>query len=125
MIVAQERSRIYGELLDSIHSVIFFGTPHRGSDLAWWADFTANLLRALELGRGTNTNYIEALKRNSKEFSLISQQWVERSQNIEIRTYYETERLLGFLVRTSDALCQLIEIVRLPKATLSILLGCR
>lgn len=98
MIVAHERSHVYGGVLEKIQSVLFFGTPHRGSDLAWWANFAADLTKALELGRGTNTNHSEAFKRNSEEISHISQQWAERSHNIEIRTYYETERLLGFLV---------------------------
>ncbi|KAF2649651.1 hypothetical protein K491DRAFT_610366 [Lophiostoma macrostomum CBS 122681] len=103
MIIAHERSDIYGGILDRIHGVAFFGTPHRGSDLAWWADFSANLLKALELGRGTNTTYVEGLKRNSKTFSHISQQWIERAKALDIRTYYETERMHGLLVVDKDS----------------------
>ncbi|KND88024.1 Protein SERAC1, partial [Tolypocladium ophioglossoides CBS 100239] len=98
IIRAQERSDLYGELLSKIHGIIFLGTPHCGSDVAWWASIPANLLRALQLGTGTNTAYLKALTTNSAEFSLISQQWVERSKNLTIRTFYETEMLCGVLV---------------------------
>jgi hypothetical protein len=98
MIRAQERSDVYGELLSNIHGIIFLGTPHRGSDVAWWASFPAKLLKALQLGTGTNTGYLRALARNSEEFSHISQQWVERSRILVIRTFFETDMLHGILV---------------------------
>lgn len=98
MILAQERSKLYGDLLSKIHGVVFLGTPHRGSDLAWWATFAAEILRTVQLGTGTNTHYVSALKRNSTEFANISQQWVERSEGVQIRTFFETERLSGVLV---------------------------
>jgi pimeloyl-ACP methyl ester carboxylesterase len=98
MIRAQERCELYGELLSKIRGIVFLGTPHRGSDVAWWASFPAKLLKALQLGTGTNTAYLDALTRNSKEFSRISQQWVERSKELVIRTFFETERLHGVLV---------------------------
>lgn len=109
MILAQERSRLYGGLLSKVYGVVFLGTPHRGSDLAWWATFAAEIIRTVQLGMGTNTHYVSALKRNSTEFANISQQWVERSENLQIRTFFETERLSGLLVSnistyTSDQL---------------------
>ncbi|KAJ0117970.1 hypothetical protein J7T55_014421 [Diaporthe amygdali] len=101
MVIAQERSRLYGDLLSKIYGVVFLGTPHRGSDLAWWATFAAEILRTVQLGTGTNTAYVSALKRNSTEFANISQQWVERSEAVQIRTFYETERLAGVLSEVS------------------------
>jgi triacylglycerol esterase/lipase EstA (alpha/beta hydrolase family) len=74
MIRVQERLELYGELLSKIRGIIFLGTPHRGSDVAWWASFPAKFLKAIQLGTGTNTAYLEALKKNSPEFSRISQQ---------------------------------------------------
>ena len=98
MIIAHERSSEYGELLGSIKAAMFLGTPHRGSDAAYWGTYVANVLKVLQLGRGTNTSFISALKRNSPEFANISQQWIERAAPLKIRTFYETERLLGELV---------------------------
>jgi hypothetical protein len=98
MIRAQERSSIYGGLLSKVHGIVFLSTPHRGSDVAWWASFPAKLLKAAQLGTGTNTAHLKALTKRSEEFSCISQQWVERSQNLVIRTFFETDMLHGILV---------------------------
>jgi hypothetical protein len=98
MIIAHERSNEYGELLSSIKAAMFFGTPHRGSEAAYWGAYAANVLKILQLGRGTNTSFVSALQRNSTEFANISQQWIERAAPLKIRTFYETERLLGELV---------------------------
>jgi hypothetical protein len=98
MIIAHERSSEYGELLRSIKAAMFLGTPHRGSDAAYWAAYAARVLKVIQLGRATNDSFISALQRNSSEFANISQQWIERAAPLKIRTFYETERLLGELV---------------------------
>jgi hypothetical protein len=99
LILAHERSGIYGQLLDCVRGVVFFGVPHRGADLAFWGSFAANLLKITQLGLGTNTTFVEALQRNSNTFAQISRQFTERGAKIQVRTFYETERLLGQLVR--------------------------
>lgn len=98
MIIANERSNDYGELLNNIKAAMFLGTPHRGSDAAYWATYAANTLKILQLGRGTNNLFVSALQKNSTEFANISQQWIERAAPLKIRTFYETERLLGEIV---------------------------
>lgn len=98
MVIAHERSNEYGELLGSVKAAMFFGTPHRGCDAAYWGAYAANVLKISQLGRGTNTSFISALRRNSTEFANISQQWIERAAPLKIRTFYETERLFGELV---------------------------
>ena len=98
MIVAHERRKIYGAVLDSVRALVFFGVPHRGSDLAYWSTFAARLLNTVQLGFGTNTSFVEALKRNSKTFADISQSFIERAEHLKIRTFYETEKLYGNLV---------------------------
>jgi hypothetical protein len=104
MIRAQERAQQYSDILISIKGVMFFGTPHQGADAVWWAGFAANLTKGLELGRGTNKQYLEALERNSPELRNISLQWVERAANVMmIRTFFETDRmrLVGLIVSGS------------------------
>ncbi len=98
MILAHERSKQYANLLASTRGLVFFGVPHRGSDIARLGNFAANLLEMAQLGFGTNTNFVEALKRNSETFAHISQQFIERGADIPIRTFYETERLGNQLV---------------------------
>jgi hypothetical protein len=78
--------------------LVFFGVPHHGADLASWGAFAANLLKIIQLGSGTNTNYVEALQSKSKTFGDISRQFIERGAEVQIKTFYETERLFGQLV---------------------------
>ena len=108
MIIAHERTREYGELLGSIKGAMFLGTPHRGSDAAYWAAYAARVLQVIQLGRGTNDAFVSALQRNSKEFSDISQQWIERATPLRIRTFYETERLHGELVSLTTTYSEFI-----------------
>ncbi|KAL8874708.1 MAG: hypothetical protein Q9198_006845, partial [Flavoplaca austrocitrina] len=68
------------------------GVPHYGADLARWASLVANILQVSQLGWGTNTKFVEALKRNSPTFADISRQFVERAKPLTIRTFFETER---------------------------------
>jgi hypothetical protein len=78
MIIAHEKSKSYGSLLSRVHAAVFFGVPHRGSDSAYWAYFAARLLEFGQLGFGTNSTYVSALRRNSKTFADISQQFIDR-----------------------------------------------
>jgi len=78
--------------------LVFFGVPHRGSDIAYWGNFGANLLKITQLGFNTNTSFVEALKKNSTTFADISQQFSECGANLPIRTFYETKKLWNQLV---------------------------
>ena len=98
MIIAHEKSSYYGYLLSCVKAAVFFGVPHRGADLAYWAAFLSNILKTVLLGFATRTTFVEALKRNSSTFADISQQFVERSAKLEIVTFFETKKLRGQLV---------------------------
>lgn len=96
-----DRFNPYGDLLRNIRGLIFFGVPHRGADIAFWASLPANLLDKGLIGFGANTRFLDALKRNSPEWREISKQFVQRADAIPlIRTYFETKRLGNILVRT-------------------------
>jgi hypothetical protein len=81
------------------------GVPHRGADLAYWATFAANILQFGQLGLGTNSKFVEALKRSSPTFANISGQFVERAVRLSIRTFHETERMGNQLVRALRLFC--------------------
>ncbi len=101
MILAHERSKYYGDLLQNIRAVVFLGVPHRGSDIAYWATFAANILQFGQLGLGTNPAYVKALQRNSPMFANISTQFALRAEQLLIRTFYETERMGNKVVSNS------------------------
>ena len=73
--------------------------PHRGSDVAYWASYAANLLEHAQLGFGTNSYYVKALQKKSPELAEISQQFIERGANLQIRTFFETKKMGNQLVR--------------------------
>jgi hypothetical protein len=104
MIIAHERSNAYGELLKSVRGVMFFGVPHRGSDLAYWGDIAASICKTMSLG--ANTKFIAPLRRKSATFADISQQFIERGQPpLQIYTFYELNKVKGqLLVRLSPEL---------------------
>src|SRR5277367_6682209 len=102
MILAHERSKIYGPLVAQVKASVFFGVPHRGSDTAYWGTFAATLLKYGQLGFGTNTTYVAALQRNSQTFADISTQFIERAAIISIRTFYETEKMANQLIRSIE-----------------------
>lgn len=93
LILAHERSSFYSALLQRIWGLVFMGTPHRGSDVAFWTDFLARALHVAQFGAGTNKNLVSSLKKDSRLLSDISDQFVERSANLQIRTFYEMEKL--------------------------------
>jgi hypothetical protein len=101
MILANERSKHYGDLLQHVRAVVFLGVPHRGSDIAYWATFAANILQFGQLGSRTNPAYVKALQRNSPTFASISTQFVDRAERLLIRTFYETERMGNQVVSSS------------------------
>ena len=98
MILAHERSGSYGDLLGCVKALVFFGVPHRGADLAYWATFASTILQITQLGFATNTNFVIALQKNSPAFAQISEQFIERGAKLKIRTFYETEKLYNRLV---------------------------
>ena len=104
LIIAHEKSSHYGSLLKNVSGMVLFGVPHRGSDVAYWANFAANVLNASQLG--ANANFVHSLQKNSKEFLKISQQFIERAADLKlIYSFYELEKLHNILVVDKDSAC--------------------
>ncbi len=94
-----DRFNPYGDLLENVRGLMFFGVPHRGSDIAFWAGLPATLLDKGLVGFGGNTRFLDALKKNSIEWQEITEQFVQRADRLQlIRSYYETKRLVNVLV---------------------------
>ena len=54
---------------------------------------------ATSIGVATNADLVNDLKRDSTTLTKISKQFVERGKSLVIYTFYETQKLLGVLVR--------------------------
>jgi len=93
LVIAHERSATYGSIANGTAGVVFLATPHRGSGTAAPAEFASKLLRAAQLGTGTNTKLVTSLRQNAEILWDISCQFVERASGICIRTFYEADPL--------------------------------
>jgi hypothetical protein len=89
---ARERDRFTG-LLESIRGVAFFGTPHCGSSAAGFGAMLASILKISTLGTNTNSRLVSQLKKNAKTLLAINSSFVDRSKNLDIISFYETEKM--------------------------------
>ncbi|RYP78796.1 hypothetical protein DL769_003132 [Monosporascus sp. CRB-8-3] len=94
LVLAHERSSIYGTLLASVFGIVFLATPHRGSSFAAPGELASRLLRAAQLRSATNAELVASLRRDAEILWDISTQFVERAAGLQIRTFYETEPML-------------------------------
>ena len=101
MIIAHERSSKFGDLRDKVQAFVFLGVPHKGSDLAFWYKYVIEVSTNLQMGFAGNPNFVAHLQKNSETFANISTQSIERLQSptIDIRTFYESDKILNQLVR--------------------------
>ncbi|KAI5798085.1 hypothetical protein FPQ18DRAFT_321182 [Pyronema domesticum] len=90
MILAHEKSQDYGGLLKCIHGIGLFGTPHKGADMEYWKQFTANVFKVSPLEQ--NSRLAPALGKNAELFKEISQKFVTRASALQIRSFYETSK---------------------------------
>ncbi|KXH54055.1 ankyrin repeat protein [Colletotrichum salicis] len=86
----------YMLLKKSIHSVFFFGTPHRGSSLAQWGTIMAQFLKTASLGTSTNTRLSKDLEPDSRLMDYISESFRLQCGNLKVVSCYETKKL-GYL----------------------------
>ena len=103
IILAHERSHEpeYKDVLDNTKGIAFLGTPHRGSDSAWWGAVVANIVKGLSIGTSTNYRLVSDLKKDSSSLGIISSQFVHRTKGIRIYTFYETKQTGSIVVRLS------------------------
>ncbi|KAF5566225.1 ankyrin repeat [Fusarium phyllophilum] len=93
--IAHERSRRYNPITRDTFGIMFLGTPHRGSDVAFWGSLLAKLADVVTLG-SIRTQVLEDLKRKSDMLGAICSQFVERSESLHrIFSVYERQRTKG------------------------------
>ncbi|KAF4631578.1 hypothetical protein G7Y89_g6554 [Cudoniella acicularis] len=95
LVRAHERER-FSTLLSNIRGIAFFGTPHRGADLASWAAMFGNILNAAGFGTSTSTKFLKELRSRSELLSDISESFVERGKDLDIFSFYETD-MMGYM----------------------------
>jgi hypothetical protein len=107
---AHERER-YKTLLKHIFGVAFFGTPHKGADLASWSVTLGNILRAASLGTSTNVQLAKDLEGNSRVLAQISRSFVERGKELKIFSFYELDKMDNLNCRVSKTAISSVSMV--------------
>lgn len=94
LILANERSDHWKDIATSTVGAMFFGVPHRGADKAYWAALAVRLVRISSLGAIGNNRFLDSLKRNSTEFSKISEAFTQPAARLQkIKSFYETKKI--------------------------------
>ena len=93
---AGARRALYGSILDSTRAIIFFGTPHQGSDTAVWGGHLSKLSRVLGMTASTSTDELQRWSNPLKDLTRI---FSEIAPDFEITTFYEEKALYGVKVR--------------------------
>ena len=88
----------YKDISENTKAIAFLGVPHEGSDSAKWAGFAANLLKSASIGISTNTAIVSDLEKGSSTLARISKQFVAKTPDMILFTFYETEKLHGVVV---------------------------
>ncbi|KAG9699739.1 serine carboxypeptidase, partial [Aureobasidium melanogenum] len=98
MIQAWTRNEYYNDILENVKGCLFLGVPHRGADLAYWAKLPAQIIPYISLGFRGNSKLLESLSSKSADWMRISRDFVHRATSLQIRTFYETDRLGNVIV---------------------------
>jgi hypothetical protein len=94
LIIAHERSERYSSISRDTFGVMFMGTPHRGSDVAFWSNIFGSMADLLTLG-SIRTQLLQDLKPKSDCLGSTCSQFVERAQSLRIFSMYERLRIKG------------------------------
>ncbi|KAK5054527.1 hypothetical protein LTR84_001418 [Exophiala bonariae] len=91
LIVAHEREGLYNDIKISTKGVIFFGTPHCGSDIANATRVTRDIF-SLCTAKAFRSDLLKSLESNSADLIEIAAQFVERAVPLQILSAYEGRR---------------------------------
>lgn len=95
--VAHARHTQYENITESTKAILFFGTPHGGSDLAKWATLLGKV--SSSLGFVGPSKATKDLQTWSPELKDLAIDFIDKAADLQITTFFETESLKGVLVR--------------------------
>lgn len=102
LVLAHESSR-YTNILQSTKAIVFFGTPHSGSEHADFLSILIGIVNTMEsismvrhtFGK-TRQDLVDMLKPRSTELENLSISFTHRTKDIEIVSFYEEKAMPPF-----------------------------
>jgi hypothetical protein len=95
LVYAQAKPHLYHDILASVKSIIFFGTPHQGADVAIWAGYLSHISSAIGIKRA---NVTKELQTWSKPLVELTTMFSEQLPDLLITTFFETRPTYGVIV---------------------------
>lgn len=94
LIIAEQESP-YRHIYNSTLGIIFFGTPHQGSNLANYATTITRTL--LVLAKKPNAELLESLRKGGPALKQLSEDWKAHHERrpYQIVSFYETRTMKG------------------------------
>lgn len=78
----------FGDILSSTRGLVFFGTPHRGTDVAVWGEMVARI-KVASYGRMGLSDYFRVLRPNQKDLMDISEDFRPLATRFAISSFNE------------------------------------
>lgn len=84
-------------MADSTKGIVFFGTPHRGTDVASWGELVAGI-KAASFGTRPRTTFFRLLRTNSDDLMDLSEDFRPIAQSYALVSFVEENTMgkLGF-----------------------------
>jgi hypothetical protein len=94
-LVLAEQESPYKQIYNSTLGIIFFGTPHQGSNLANYATTITRTL--LVLAKKPNAELLESLRKGGPALKQLSEDWKAHHERMpyQIVSFYETRTMKG------------------------------
>ncbi|KAF7198642.1 Protein SERAC1 [Pseudocercospora fuligena] len=102
LILAHERQDLHENIGPMVKGIMFFGTPHRGSEIASWSTIFSNLASLTTAGQ-IRSDLLKNLESSSITLRDISTQFVARAAGLQIVTFYEQEKLKALIIVQQDS----------------------
>jgi hypothetical protein len=95
MVYAQAKTHLYHDISASVKSIIFFGTPHQGANIAIWTKYLSQISRAIGIKRANVTKELQTWSKPLVELTTL---FSEQIPDLLITTFFETQPTYGVIV---------------------------
>lgn len=92
---AHERSGQFGDILNSTKAIVFFGTPHQGSDIAGWGSFLGGLGSVIGI---RDSNLVRELQTWSSPLLELSTVFADLAPRFQLTSFFEENKTNGVMV---------------------------